>query len=101
MALQQNLLKEQKTDNTPEYQQLVADATSRVRSGQLAAFRAVNRELIELYWDLGKLILERQEQYGWGKSVVELLSKDLQKTFPAITGMSAGNLWRIDRKSVV
>ena len=95
MALQQNLLKEQKTDNTPEYQQLVADATSRVRSGQLAAFRAVNRELIELYWDLGKLILERQEQHGWGKSVVELLSKDLQKQFPAITGVTTGNLWRM------
>ena len=45
---------------SPAYQQLVADATARVQSGQLAAFRAVNKELIQLYWDLGKMILERQ-----------------------------------------
>ena len=90
-----NVLREEKTDNTPAYQQLVADAILRVHSGQLAAFRAVNRELIELYWDLGKLILERQEQHGWGKSVVELLSKDLQKQFPALDGLSARNLWRM------
>jgi predicted nuclease of restriction endonuclease-like (RecB) superfamily len=77
------------------YQQLVVDASQRVRSGQLAAFRAVNKELIELYWDLGKMILERQQQYGWGKSIVESLSKDLQKEFPALGGLSSTNLWRM------
>lgn len=46
---------------SPAYQQLVADATARVQSGQLAAFRAVNKELIQLYWDLGKMISERQQ----------------------------------------
>ena len=95
MALTNDVQKEQKTETSPAYKQLVADATMRVQSGQLAAFRAVNKELIELYWDLGKIILERQQQHGWGKSVVELLAKDLQKQFPAITGMSAGNLWRM------
>ena len=95
MALLHDVQKEQKTETTPAYKQLVADATTRVQSGQLAAFRAVNKELIELYWDLGKMILERQQQHGWGKSVVELLAKDLQKQFPAITGMTAGNLWRM------
>ena len=95
MALTNDVQKEQKTETTPAYKQLVADATTRVQSGQLAAFRAVNKELIELYWDLGKMILERQQQHGWGKSVVELLAKDLQKQFPAITGMTAGNLWRM------
>ena len=85
-----------KTEVTsPAYQQLVADATHRVRTGQLAAFRAVNKELIELYWDLGKMILERQQQHSWGKSVVELLSKDLQKEFPNVEGLSERNLWRM------
>ncbi len=76
------------------YRQLVADAADRVRSGQLAAFRAVNKELIQLYWDLGKLIIERQRQHGWGDSVVELLARDLQTAFPRMTGLSSNNLWR-------
>ena len=81
--------------SSPAYQQLVADATDRVHSGQLAAFRAVNKELIQLYWDLGKMISERQQQHGWGNSVVELLAKDLRKNFPRITGLSTANLWRM------
>ncbi|MEN9609731.1 MAG: hypothetical protein RLZZ628_545 [Bacteroidota bacterium] len=80
---------------TPAYQQLVAEVTKRVQSGQLAAFRAVNKELIELYWDLGKMILDRQEQNAWGNAVVELLAKDLQKAFPGVSGFSTTNLWRM------
>lgn len=80
---------------SPAYQALVADMTARVHLGQLAAFRAVNKELIDMYWDLGKMIVERQQQYAWGKSVVEMVSKDLQKSFPRSSGFSAGNLWRM------
>jgi len=80
--------------NTTAYQQLVTDAKERVHSGQLAAWRAVNKELIGLYWDLGKLIVERQEIHGWGKSVVEMLAGDLQRAFPRMGGLSAANLWR-------
>ena len=77
------------------YQQLVTDATARVQTGQLAAFRAVNKELIQLYWDLGKMIAERQQANGWGNSVVELLAVDLRKKFPRMSGLSAPNLWRM------
>lgn len=80
---------------SPAYQTLVADMTARVHLGQLTAFRAVNKELIDMYWDLGKMIVERQQQYAWGKSVVELLAKDLQKAFPRMEGISARNLWRM------
>jgi predicted nuclease of restriction endonuclease-like (RecB) superfamily len=80
---------------SPAYQQLVADMTERVQAGQLAAFRAVNKELIKLYWDLGKMILERQEQNAWGNAVVESVAKDLQKAFPGVSGFSATNLWRM------
>lgn len=76
------------------YDQLVADAKARVQTGQLAAWRAVNKELISLYWDLGKLIVERQQQHGWGNSVVEMLAKDLQMAFPRMSGLSASNMWR-------
>jgi predicted nuclease of restriction endonuclease-like (RecB) superfamily len=77
------------------YQQLVVDARDRVHTSRLAAYRAVNKELIQMYWDLGKMILERQEENGWGNSVVEMLAKDLQKTFPKTSGLSGANLWRM------
>jgi predicted nuclease of restriction endonuclease-like (RecB) superfamily len=48
-----------------------------------------------LYWDLGQLIVVQQEKLGWGKSVVERLSKDLQATFPGVNGFSAQNLWNM------
>jgi predicted nuclease of restriction endonuclease-like (RecB) superfamily len=86
----------QTTQSTsPAYRQLVADATERVRSGQLSAFRAVNKELLQVYWDLGKMISERQQANGWGDSVVEMLAKDLQKAFPGMSGFSKTNLWRM------
>ncbi len=78
-----------------DYQRFVFDATERVRKGQLAAYRAVNKELIELYWDLGKMIVQRQTQYAWGNAVVEMLSKDLRQTFPNMMGLSTRNLWRM------
>jgi predicted nuclease of restriction endonuclease-like (RecB) superfamily len=80
---------------SPDYLQLVSDATERVNHGQLVAFRAVNKELISLYWDLGKMIVERQQLYGWGNSVVDWLSKDLMKNFPRMSGFSKTNLWRV------
>jgi predicted nuclease of restriction endonuclease-like (RecB) superfamily len=44
---------------------------------------------------LGKLIVERQQQHGWGKSIVDTLAKDLQAEFSGIVGFSARNLWRM------
>jgi len=52
----------------------------------------VNRDLILLYWDIGRGIVERQEKLGWGQSVVEMLSRDVKKAFPAARGFSADNL---------
>jgi predicted nuclease of restriction endonuclease-like (RecB) superfamily len=100
-TLPQNLIKMPKNQtllkaefDAAAYGQLVADAKERVHSGQLSAWRAVNKELINLYWDLGKLIVERQQEHGWGNSVVEMLAKDLQAAFPRMRGLSASNLWR-------
>jgi len=55
--------------------------------------RAVNKELIALYWDIGKLIEERQTTEGWGKAVVEQLSADLRAEFGEKSGFSVQNLW--------
>ena len=84
------------TDYLPlpsDYNQLLAEVKDRIRSAQYAALKAVNTELVGLYWDLGRLIVEKQEQSGWGKSVVERLSQDLRKEFPGVAGFSVQNLW--------
>ncbi len=71
---------------SPEYVAFVADLKSRIAAARLHAARAVNRDLILLYWDIGRGIVEKQETLGWGKSVVEMLAKDLQKAFPGMRG---------------
>lgn len=77
----------------PDYVHLFAEVKERVRSAQYAALKAVNKELVGLYWDIGRMIVERQEDSRWGKSVVENLSEDLRREFPGVTGFSVQNLW--------
>ncbi|MBN2890277.1 MAG: DUF1016 family protein [Bacteroidales bacterium] len=77
------------------YKNFVSDIKQRIRSAQYEAMKAVNKQAIQLNWDIGKMIVEKQEQLGWGKSVVEQLSKDLQREFPDQRGWSARNLWRM------
>lgn len=81
------------TPSFSDYTQLLIDVKERVRSAQLAALKVVNTELVGLYWDLGRMIVERQDQAGWGKSVVERLSQDLRREFPGVAGFSVQNLW--------
>jgi predicted nuclease of restriction endonuclease-like (RecB) superfamily len=71
------------------------EVKQRIYSAQYEALKAVNREMINLYWDIGKMIVSRQQNVNWGKSVVEQLAKDLQAEFPGISGFSAANLWRM------
>ncbi len=77
----------------PQHLALLDEIKNRIRQSRLQVAHAANRELIQLYWWLGKMITEKQEQLGWGKSVVEQLAKDLQKTFEGRSGFSAQNLW--------
>ncbi len=76
-----------------EYADLLQDVKQCIRSAQYKALRAVNKELISLYWNIGKMIVTRQKQYGWGKAIVETLAKDLQAEFPGMQGFSPQNLW--------
>lgn len=76
-----------------DYIALLNEIKERIRSAQYEALRAVNKELIALYWDIGKLIVERQKGRTWGKSIVERLSKDIRVEFPGIRGFSVQNLW--------
>jgi len=76
-----------------DYAVLLSEVKERVRAAQYEALKAVNKELVALYWDIGKLIAERQNREGWGKSVVEQLASDLQNEFPGVKGFSVQNLW--------
>jgi predicted nuclease of restriction endonuclease-like (RecB) superfamily len=78
---------------TTEYAELLKNIKERITAAQYEALKTVNKELIALYWDIGRMIVERQDKESWGKSVVELLSKDLQAEFPGIRGFSMQNLW--------
>lgn len=68
---------------------------ARVRSAQLQAAARVNHELISLYWDIGRSIVEGQRDRGYGKQVVEQLAADLQAEFPGLAGFSPLNVWRM------
>ncbi len=76
-----------------DYGALLGEVKERIRSAQYAALKVVNKELIGLYWDIGRLIVGRQSGASWGKSVVQRLAGDLQTEFPGIRGFSAQNLW--------
>ena len=76
-----------------DYAQLLLEVKARVRSAQYAALKAVNTELVGLYWDIGRMIARRQKMAGWGRSVVENLSADLRREFPGVAGFSVQNLW--------
>lgn len=77
------------------YHDFLAQLKSQIRSRQYQALRAVNRELVALYWELGEAIHTKQQELGWGKSVVENLARDLQAEFPGRNGFSARNLWNM------
>ncbi|MBK7635195.1 MAG: DUF1016 family protein [Saprospiraceae bacterium] len=81
--------------NKSEYRIFFEDIKEQIRKSQYEAFKLVNKELIDLYWTIGKIIVEKQEKQGWGKSIVEVLSEDLQKEFPGVQGYSISNLWRM------
>lgn len=80
------------TPSTPSYADLLAELKQRIRSTQVRAAVAVNRELVLLYWEIGREILRRQEAEGWGTKVIERLAADLRAEFPEMTGLSARNL---------
>ena len=82
---------------SPEYLNFKNEITARIRSAQYEALKAVNKEMITLYWEVGKRITEQQTALGWGKSVVENLSRDIQKEFPGIQGFGVRNMWDMAR----
>lgn len=74
------------------YKDLLNEIKSRLQKAQLTAAIAVNRELIQFYWEVGKLIIGRQEKARWGDKLFDVLSNDLIRNFPSTKGFSKTNL---------
>lgn len=74
------------------YEDFLRDLKERIRGAQVRAALAVNRELVSLYWNVGREILTRQQQLGWGAKVIERLASDLRQSFPELKGFSTRNL---------
>ncbi len=76
-----------------EYIKFLDEIKSRIVTARIQAIRSVNKELIKLYWDIGRAIVERQKKYRWGDAVVEKLANDLKEDFKTTFGFSTQNLW--------
>ena len=77
----------------PDYTAFLTELKGRIQTARLQAGRAVNRELVMLYWDIGRGIVEKQQTVGWGEALVERLAADLRAEFTDMRGFSARNIW--------
>ena len=76
------------------YEPLVNDLKQLIQKKQYRVLQMINSETINLYWEIGEEIYRQQQENGWGKSIVQVLSNELQKEFPGAKGYSAANLRR-------
>ena len=74
------------------YDTFLVELKERIRAAQVKAALAVNREMILLYWGIGRDILMRQQAEGWGAKIINRLAADLSSAFPGVTGFGARNL---------
>ncbi len=77
------------------YAEFLTDVKSQIQTAQVRAALSVSRELVQLYWQIGRDIVMRQQKQGWGQAVIARLAADLQKAFPGIQGFSSRNLERM------
>ncbi len=71
---------------------LLIDIKQRIRKAQTKAILSANSELISMYWDIGKMLVEKQKVAGWGAAVIPRLSKDIHNELPQIKGFSERNI---------
>ncbi len=74
------------------YGVLLTDIKTRIRQAQLKATLSANAEMIAMYWDIGRMIYERQQDEGWGAGVIPRLAKDIQNQLPELKGFSEKNI---------
>ena len=82
-------------DELTLYKNLLLDIKQRIGAAQTRAVLAVNAELLQLYWDIGQMIAQRQQQEGWGAGIIPRLAVDLHNELPEMKGFSERNLKRM------
>jgi predicted nuclease of restriction endonuclease-like (RecB) superfamily len=80
-----------------DYPEFLAEVKTRIAAARTRAALAVNSELIKLYWEIGRDILDREQREGWGAKVIDRLAADLRRDFPETTGFSRANLHHMRR----
>ena len=78
--------------NSAKYAKLLKTIKARIHSARVRAAIAVNTELVTLHWQIGRELLARQNERGWGTKVAEGLSRDLLRDYPNMRGYSPRNL---------
>lgn len=78
-----------------QYQPFLEKILTKIQSARYEMLKTVSKQTVALYWEIGKSVNQQMQDQGWGKSIVEQLSKDLQREFPGIKGFSARNLWNM------
>jgi hypothetical protein len=86
-----------KTTEIQIYSALLLDIKARIHRGQIKVAHSISAELTEMYWDIGCMIHERQQQKGWGAGIIPKLAKDIVNELPEIKGFSERNLKRMLR----
>ncbi|MDO6432756.1 PDDEXK nuclease domain-containing protein [Flavitalea sp. BT771] len=76
-----------------QYTKWLVDIKQKIQVAQIKAAVKVNHELLNLYWELGEEICEKQKNTNWGEALIDQLSKDLSKAFPGVKGFSRTNLF--------
>lgn len=76
----------------PDYPTVLSEIRERIQQTRLRTVLAANAGMTLMYWDIGRVILKRQDEQGWGAKVIDRLSADLQQAFPDMRGLSSRNL---------
>jgi predicted nuclease of restriction endonuclease-like (RecB) superfamily len=77
------------------YQSFLQDILAKIQQARYEMLKSVSKQTVLLYFEIGKSVSKKVKSEGWGKSIVEQLSKDLQTEFPGVRGFSARNIWRM------
>lgn len=75
-----------------EYKEFFVEIKQQIQNAQIKAALSVNKELLQLYWNIASMMIEKQKNYNWGDGFIEQIAKDLQNEFPNLKGFSVRNI---------
>ena len=79
-----------------DFSEVISLLKKKIQESRLNAAISVNQNLMKLYWEIGRIIVENQKAQKWGMKVLENLGNELQKSFPGVAGFSRANLFKVN-----